>query len=288
MDFPVSFCPLTYRKLYPDLQLMSDDTLRDHYLTYGVVEGRQACEIRDRSDFLKLFEKIRPALEIGAFDSPLLHQTDVRHFDVIDQDGLKARARDMGRNVESVPFIDYVSQECDLSIIQERFELVVSSHAIEHTPDLVKHLKDISKLLSNSGVYALMIPDCRYCFEHFIPPSSIADVLQAHQESRKVHTLASVIEHRALTTHNEPSKHWVGDHGNKIGAEPSRVLAAISEWKNSQGRYIDVHAWQFTPETFENLVLLLWNANYIDLKPVRIYNPVHGSNEFLAILARGI
>jgi hypothetical protein len=287
-DFPVSFCADTYRQLHHDLREMDSDTLRDHYNTFGIVEGRQACKVRDRNDFIKLFDGIRPALEIGAFDSPLLKQDDVKHFDVLDQVSLKVRAHELGRNSDRVPYIDYVSPTGELSVIQDKFELIISSHAIEHTPDLIAHLLDISNLLTANGVYALMVPDCRYCFDHFIPPSSIAEVLQAHVEGRKVHTLASVIEHRALTTHNDPAKHWDGNHGSSAGAEPDRVLAAISEWQSAKGGYIDVHAWQFTPQSFETLISLLGNASLVNLKPIRVYNPVRGANEFLVILGQKV
>jgi len=286
IDFPASFCVETYRALHHDLREMDAASLRDHYNTFGIVEGRQACKVRDRTDFIELFNGIRPALEIGAFDSPLLNQENVKHFDVLDQMSLKARAHELGRNSERVPFIDYVSQNGELSAIKDKFELIISSHAIEHTPDLISHLIQIYNLLSVNGVYALMVPDCRYCFDHFIPPSSIADILQAHIEGRKVHTLASIIEHRALTTHNDPAKHWEGIHGERSETDPNRLLAAISEWKSAKGGYIDVHAWQFTPQSFESLITLLGNANLINLQPIRVYNPVRGSNEFLVILGR--
>jgi hypothetical protein len=68
--FPPAWCPRTYRKLHPDLAQMDDCTLAQHYVQFGKGEGRQAVEVRNRSDFIKLLDKIRPVLEIGAFDSP--------------------------------------------------------------------------------------------------------------------------------------------------------------------------------------------------------------------------
>jgi len=288
-DFPPAFCPDTYRRLHADLGRMSEPNLRDHYQRYGKAEGRQASPVRGRAEFLRLFDARRPALEIGAFDSCLLKPPGVFHFDVLDQAALQARAEKLGRNPSGVPFIDHVSPTGDLSCIDDKFELVISSHAIEHAPDLIAHLRAVGRLLTPTGVYALMIPDCRYCFDHFLPPSSVADVLQASLEARKVHTLASVIEHRALTTHNNPARHWAGDHGpdNRpdIAPEPARVKQAVAEWRNAQGGYVDVHAWQFTPDSFDRLLTLLAAMGEIPLRPVRVYHPVRGSVEFLAILA---
>lgn len=204
---------------------------------------------------------------------------------MLDQAGLQADARTLGRNPDAVPFIDYVSPTGDLASVAERYELVLSSDAIEHTPDLIAHLKAAGELLTPTGVYALMVPDIRYCFDHFLPPSSIAAVLQAHVGSRKVHTLASIFEHRALTTHNDPVRHWAQDHGERPDTGPGRVSTAIVEWEAAKGGYVDVHARQFTPPSFDQILTLLVRMRQIRLRPLRIYQTVRGSNEFLAILA---
>lgn len=284
--FPETWCAKTYHAIHPDLAEMDDTTLEDHYAQYGKNEGRQSCPVRNRLDFIELLNTIRPALEIGAFDAPLLEQTRVKHFDVLDQAELRKRASELNRNAQTVPYIDYFSAEADLSIVTEKFKLITSSHAIEHTPDLVRHLLDVEKILTDDGVYALMIPDCRYCFDHFISPTTIADIFQAYVEKRRVHTLASVIEHRALTTHNDPARHWRKDHGQPIGTDTDRLAASIREWQNSNGGYIDVHAWQFTPDTFALNIALLKKNGLISLKPLRVYQTVHGANEFLAVLSR--
>lgn len=265
---------------------MDDTTLEDHYAQHGKKEGRQSCPVRNRFDFIKLLNEIRPALEIGAFDAPLLEQTHVKHFDVLDQAALRKRASELNRNAQTVPYIDFFSTKADLSVVAEKFKLIISSHAIEHTPDLVRHLLDVEKILTHDGVYALMIPDCRYCFDHFISPTTIAEILQAHVEKRKVHTLASVIEHRALTTHNDPARHWRKDHGVPSGTDTDRLAASIQEWQNSNGGYVDVHAWQFTPDSFALNIALLRKIDLISLKPLRVYQTVHGANEFLAVLSR--
>lgn len=284
--FPPAWCPQTYRKLHPDLAQMDDSTLAQHYEQFGKGEGRQAGEVRNRFDFIKLLDNIRPALEIGAFDSPLLHPRDVKHFDVLDQAALIQRATELQRAAHKVPRIDFVSEEGDLSVIREQFRLVLSSHAIEHTPDLIKHLAEVERILSEDGVYALMVPDCRYCFDHFISPSTIAEILQAHVEKKKVHTLASIIEHRALTTHNDAGRHWRNDHGAPTGTDANRVLAAMREWQNSAGKYVDVHAWQFTPDSFAQNITLLGELGLTRLKPIRVYQTIYGSNEFLAVLSK--
>jgi len=69
------------------------------------------------------------------------------------------------------------------------------------------------------------------------------------QERREVHTLRSVIECRALTTHNDSFRHWLGDHGVEFENFEQRLRAALQEFNDAQGKYIDVHAWYFTPDS---------------------------------------
>lgn len=284
-EFPPVFSPALYRSIHADLHGLDDADLLIHYQNFGKTEGRETSKVRDRHDFLQLFETRRPALEIGSFDRCLLRQHDVRHFDVMDQAGLRARATVLNRDPAGVPFIDYISPIGDLSVITDQFDLIISSHAIEHTPDLVTHLQDVARLLAPGGVYALIIPDCRYCFDHHLPASSVADVMQAYFERRKVHTLASVIEHRALTTHNDAVQHWRGLHGSGLPDVP-RVKAAIEEWQAAKGSYIDVHAWQFTPVSFESLITSLFKMDYSPLRPLRVYSPKFGEIEFMAVLQK--
>jgi hypothetical protein len=280
---PLEFDCDFYRKRHQDLRTHSEAGLKEHYERFGRGEGRIASPIAVRSDFVRFIANFVPALEIGPFNKPALKGEGVEYFDVLDRDDLCLRAESIDEDAGNVPDIDYVSSVGDLTIIEKVFKVIFSSHSIEHQPDLISHLCAIEKLLDLDGVYALIIPDCRYCFDHFINPSSIADVLQARHEGRLLHSLKSVIEHRALTTHNDPARHWLGDSGSSE-VSTDRVRAAVEEWSSQPGGYIDVHAWQFTPATFRSLITLLHDTGYIKLRAYRVFDTPFGSNEFCALL----
>ena len=88
----------------------------------------------------------------------------------------------------------------------------------------------------------MLVPDKRYCFDFSLPQSSIADVLAAYIEKRMVHSACSVLEHRALLTHNDAVRHWRGDHGVADREQQiSNALNALQELeRNLRGAYIDV------------------------------------------------
>lgn len=226
-----------------------------------------------------------PTLEIGPFGKPFLLGPNIKYFDVLGTVDLKARAEKVGDDHVDIPDIHFVDPNGDLTIVDECFSIALSSHCIEHQPDLVAHLRGVHRLLVPGGVYVLLIPDRRFCFDHFIADSTIADVLDAHYSGRKVHNLRSIIEHRALTCHNDGLRHWNGESGpHEVTVD--RINYALDEWRAAQGGYVDVHAWQFTPSSFEPLIRLLKDLGLIALDVHRVYGTPFGRHEFIAILRK--
>jgi hypothetical protein len=149
-------------------------------------------------------------------------------------------------------------------------------------------LNQVQSRLSSGGRYFAIIPDKRYCFDKQIAPSTIADVILAYEEKRTAHNIKSVIEHKALTVHNEAQAHWEGRNDPKY--EPvnyDRVKEAIDEFRGANGRYIDVHAWYFTPDSFACLIGGLNKLGLVALELERLYRTRYGSNEFWVILYKG-
>lgn len=282
-DLPPSFDSAYYLAANPDLDL-SAEAAADHYARVGRTEGRVASPLALRENLIGLIaDEARSVLEIGPFCNPLLRGPEVAYLDVLDADQLRARAVEIGIDPANCPDrIDYVG---GLDRVRRRFDAVVSSHAIEHQPDLVGHLRQVEHILEPDGLFCLIVPDKRYCFDHYIAESTIAQVIQAHREQRRVHSLGSVIEHVALTTHNDSRRHWAGDHGAEIPADRAeRVEHAIQSHDFGGGRYIDVHAWYFTPDNFRTIIETLSALDLIGLELAGVYDTVRERNEFCAVL----
>ncbi len=233
-------------------------------------------------DFVRRIPTDAPVLEIGPFVSPRLSGDQVRYFDVMDQAGLNARAARKGLT-ETAPPIDHVSEAGDLSVVPGPFAAVFSAHCIEHQIDLIAHLQAVERLLSPNGRYFLIVPDKRYCMDHFLPESTAAAVIDAHLRPSVRHTPRAIIEHRALTTHNSPRRHWQGDHGSP-GPDPVRLKAAIKE--ATSGRPSDVHAWTFTPDSFGRLIEALRQVGLTGLEIEAVHPTAYRRGEFCAVLRR--
>ena len=237
-----------------------------------------------RKRFLNSISKDANILEIGPFYKPYCIGNKVEYFDIIDRNALVERAKEISSeiNIDNIPHIEYVSPTGDISIINKTFDALFSSHVIEHQLDLIEHLQKASGLLKNGGKYYMIIPDKRYCFDHFNTESSIAEIINAHVEKRTKHSLKSVIEHKALTTHNNPLKHWLGIHGDTNNI--SRIKEAIVEFNTN--KYIDVHQWYFTPKSFSSNISLLNQLGYIDFKINKIYSTRFKRLEFYVVIEK--
>ena len=286
--FPSNFDSNIYEK-HTDLKFMNKESLEKHYKENGKNEGRICSKISNRSELIKYIDTNKfKCLEIGPFDCPNLKGEKVKYFDVLDQDSLKKRALKLNRNGD-VPYIDYVNSNGDLKIIDENFDLVLSCHSIEHQLNFIQHLQNVSELLNDNGYYVIILPDKRYCFDHFIKESTIADIICQYTNKPKLHSVKSVIEHRALTCHNDSIRHWNDDHGKQnYCSDTNSIIDAIKEYQDSisNNQYLDVHSLQFTPDSFKNIINLLNQLNYIDLLIDNVYNTIKNSCEFYVILKK--
>jgi SAM-dependent methyltransferase len=286
-DLPPQFERQRYREHNPDLRHIADADLERHYRDSGEAEGRLGSAVGNRAAFFALAAGAESILEIGPLASPSVLGPNVKYFDVVDTDALKDKARGNGMDPRTCPEIDYVSAIGDIGVVDETFDAVVSSHVVEHQPDLVAHLAGVAKLLNPAGRYFLAIPDKRYCFDHFIATSTIADILDAFSANRRLHSAASVIEHLVMTTHNDAVRHWNGDHGEPAWRHDGAIVRhSLLHAINSNNRYIDTHAWQFTPNSFHEIMQLLSDIGLSPFKLCRTYQTLRNTFEFYVVLEK--
>jgi len=146
------------------------------------------------------------------------------------------------------------------------YELVVASHVIEHLPDPLGFLIDISNCLGD-GVVRLAIPDKRFCFDLFKPVSTAGDFVFSHNTSDQV-TLdqCKFLDHLLSDAHCDGEVSW----GLSRGLRPKFVstLDAARQYNSSLngGNYQDFHRWSFTPSSFSLIMLELFSLGLTDLE----------------------
>ena len=233
--------------------------------------------------FAKEFDSI---LEIGPFCNPLLTGSNVKYLDVKNKNELEIMAKEIKLTTTNAPHIDYISPFGDLSIVDEKFDAIISSHNIEHQPDLILHIQQVEQILKDKGSYLLLVPDKRYCFDHFIQEATLIDVIAAYQERRKLHHPTSFMKQCAFATHNDAVRHWKEDHFDPhyYSDMSDRIKSRLSQFDTANKEYVDCHAWQFTPESFASIVSMLNSIGLTRLKVQSIYETAQDTLEFGAVL----
>jgi GT2 family glycosyltransferase/tetratricopeptide (TPR) repeat protein len=242
-------------------------------------------------------ERSARIIEIGPSFSPIAPKADGWSTSTVDhatRDALIDKYRGHpGVDVDKIEEVDFVWSSGSITDVvpsdrHGTFDAFIASHVIEHTTDLIGFLETAATLLAPRGVVILAVPDKRYCFDYFRPLTTTGQVLEAHAARRSRHTRRIAFDHAAYAVHHGRNGAW--------GQAPLGALdfySLLEEAGNSFSSfsadpglpYIDFHAWQFIPASFELLMLELACLGQSDWRIERI-TPAIGC-EFHVWLRRG-
>jgi 2-polyprenyl-3-methyl-5-hydroxy-6-metoxy-1,4-benzoquinol methylase len=255
-----------------------------------------AIEMPTRNEILLgPIDRSMQVLEVGPSFNPVAPKADgwnVRSIDHLSREALIEKYRGhAGVDASRIEDVDFVWTGGDLSsavpeALHGSFDALIASHVIEHTPDLLAFLESVARLLKPQGVVALAIPDKRYCFDYFKPVTMTGDVLAATGRIRHARDTAFNGIAYAATVHGRIawSQEPVGDL--KLLHSLDQAYALFQSLSDAAGApYHDMHAWCFTPASFERLMLELAWIGVMDWRVERMTTPA--GCEFLAWLRRG-
>ena len=268
------FSASAYRANSADLESFSDEELIKHYHSYGKKENRVSTSISSKRDFLSLLQGKKNLLEIGVFDNPTLdfiadsEESVVIHYaDFLSRDELIARASDVGRNPQNVPEIKWILSD-GYDQIDVLYDAVVSHHCVEHQPDLIAHLLKITSILIPGGWYFFSVPHKYRCFDFFISESTIVDVITAHYLEYEKPSFKSILEHRVFTSHTYQD--GVNPFNSLQPSMRKRIESAFGEFSSDE--YVDVHCWQFTPDSIRKILSQLAAFDFIpNINELKVY-----------------
>lgn len=239
---------------------------------------------------LELFDSTGFGLEVGPSYNPLLpksHGFNVETIDYADHNTLIEKYRNVpGVDVSKIEYVDYVSDGRPMSDIiggHRRYDFIVASHVIEHTPDFLGFLKDCEYLLKSNGCLVLALPDKRCCFDIYQRLSSIGEIIDAHRSGRTRPTFGNIFDAVACGVTRDGLTGWPLDSTGKLSLAHTFDKAldtALSGEKDD--RYIDVHVWRFVPSSFTLTIATLKRLKFTDFSVTTM--KVQG--EIIAILEK--
>ncbi|WP_460445738.1 class I SAM-dependent methyltransferase [Angustibacter aerolatus] len=212
------------------------------------------------------------ALEIGPAHNGILRKRDgydSRTVDYLDRAGLieKYKAHE-NYSPDDIEDVDYVlppgAKMAD--VIDDRFDLVLASHVIEHTTSLIDFLNECTRLLRPGGVLALVVPDHRYCFDRFRERSSLGSVVDAALHPRAVHTVGTLTEFSINAVKHRGTTSWAPRHrGAYTFAHSPQDVRRHAASALGDG-YVDVHHWVFSPHHLRLMLRDLADLGYVEVR----------------------
>lgn len=237
-------------------------------------------------------------LEIGPLHSPRVPKSagQVRYLDHATRDELRdkyAADGDAGGQLDRIVDVDYVWTPGKrlAEIIGEwgPLDYVIAAHVIEHMPNVVDWLDQVSEVLKPGGVVSLVVPDKRFTFDAARSETTLAQVVDLHMRKVDKPTAAQVFDHESNYLGDvSAGRLWSGQDPSTLSRtdvpNPRRFAFEVCEKAAESGEYRDVHASTFTPESFARLLGGLTDLGMTDMAIAEIFPTVRGSSEFYTTL----
>lgn len=152
---------------------------------------------------MKILSRIQPesqiGLEIGLLSKPIVtkEQADgnIRYVDYASAETLREILKDEAL-IATDAIIDVDLLWGDRTLLDllagEQVDYIIASYVIEHVPDMIGWLKELSEVLRDDGMLSLAIPDKRYTFDFIRELTSPRQLILPYLLQRLLLQLASI------------------------------------------------------------------------------------------------
>ncbi|MCL2529688.1 MAG: class I SAM-dependent methyltransferase [Coriobacteriia bacterium] len=243
--------------------------------------------------------KGEPILEIGPLISPLVDRdihnaffADIRSTEEIYEFYLPLDVCPDGELRNKLVPIDFVIRESyEKDVAGHKFNVIVSSHVIEHVHDLILHFHDLSKVLNEDGFLVMAIPDRRYTFDHFREVTPFRDMHDVYMRNDFACTARLAFD---FEFNRHPCNYPVDYQNNAVSfypvAEEDRFLEYQELYKQikDEGLRYDAHFWVFTYITFLDFLRDCLRANLLPYTLHYSHPPLLNCGEFTIILKKDL
>lgn len=238
----------------------------------------------------KILKKINVAegigLELGPLARPTISKKEGKIFyaDHMSTSDLRKKYKGHSFNLDEIVDVDYVVSGKSLPELvgKKKFDYIIASHVIEHIPNTVEWLKEISSILKLGGTLSLVVPDKRYTFDVNRQLSRPADVMEAYLHKVKVSTFAMKYDHLSNTQDVHPVDAWQDRVAKK---RPARQITEAFETAKKKS-YVDVHCYTYTSESFFEIMRHLIVHDLTDFRVSYFQDTIQNEQEFFVTLEK--
>jgi len=247
-----------------------------------------------------LIKKKDRIIEFGPLDRPIVNKKDFKnayYADVRSTKGVKdlyssneyLKSTGVKIDVETIVDIDYVIDRPYEQMFSEedKFDVAILSHVIEHMPDIIAFFKDIPNILTKNGKLILIYPDSRYSFDHFRVGTRFIDALLTYT-SEEINTRAVFDFSYNVIKGNIPADYWSGGDTAEIKLPTNSFDDSIKklDMNSLDNAPDDMHFWPFADYQFVKFLYDLDRANMNDFQIDECYQTQFNTQEFMVVLSR--
>lgn len=236
-------------------------------------------------------------LEVGPLHRPLLTRdvADVSYVDVYPRAKLiEVHAHSPRVRGEDIPEIDFPLWDGErVRTIDEAtkagapFDWIYASHVVEHVPDLIGWLQQLESISTPDGALVLVVPDRRYCFDAHRPPTTVGEMVLAHDNGDTIPSVRAVYDHHRSAIRSTAPQLWKGKRpGYAARIHPLTYVMRQVE-RARAGHYVDCHVWTFTDTSFVQQVEELGEMGLTSWWVESVKPAPQNTLEFFAVLRRG-
>ena len=230
-------------------------------------------------------------LEIGAFDNPtfMRHEANVYYCDYFCKKELvKQYGKSRPERVNNAVNVDYVTKDINFQRhIEQKFDLIVANHVLEHTPNMIGWLQNLSLILKENGLLFLSVPHKEYTFDKLRSSTSAWELIRNFEQNLQAPSIYQVADqlyyHRPIKAKDVWQKKYQSLTNKK---RFNNIKQAFERAKNkiNKDKYVDTHCNVFTYKSFIQVFEELNKGNYISLSIVSSSNVEKLDNEFHVLL----
>ena len=233
-------------------------------------------------------------IEIGPLVNPMVRKSEsnVHYVDRATTEELKEwYAKDPALNVDDIMDISYVWGDQSLAEAtggEEQFDYCIASHVIEHIPDLITWLNEISSVLKPGGIASFAVPDRHYTFDYLRPETTLADLVDAHLKKLRKPTSRHIYDHFANFAEVDVMTAWSKDFKPdqlKRKNTKERIYGVCKDALEND-KYIDSHCSVFSFDSFFNLLQGISELGLLDFQVKKVFPTKRGMFEFFVQLEK--
>lgn len=252
----------------------------------------------------RILELVQPnekrGIEVGALNRPIVTRADgdILYADHLPTEGLRKKYAEHP-NINHNGFADLVPVSIvtgrgilsDVVGAEDKFDYIIASHVLEHIADPIGWLGGCTKILKESGIIFLALPDRRFTFDRLRADTTTGELLANYHSRAGFPTPSQVFEYNARSIYCGPDdvrRIWKGEPINPAGLDTSRLREALRlEFDVAcNSTYLDCHCSTFTPHSFSKILYELILLDIISVEVVTIEPTREKEAEFFAVLRK--